>query len=99
MELLEELRRREGDDYELRATSLDRVALVLLLTLCGRYGLRAVRRKGQRHNTVVLVGPETFLEKVLWPMYEHHTKAVVRGLDAWLHGVLSEALPGGTLDL
>jgi hypothetical protein len=91
--LAAELRDSEGGSYELTASGLDRSAQILLLTLCGRYGLRALRRKGQRHNTVVLQGSETFLEKVLWPMFTKQLDAMVPAIDAWLHGVLSAALP------
>lgn len=91
-ELVEELRQSEGATYELKATGLDRTSQIMLLTLCGRYGLRAIHRKGQRHNTVVLQGPETFLEEVLWPLFNKQTKFVVQGLDAWLHDILTTAL-------
>jgi hypothetical protein len=91
--LRREMGRRDGEAYELKASGLDRSAQILLLMLAERYELKALRRKGQRHDTVVLAGPETFLEEVLWPMYARQMDAVVAGHDRWLHGVLSKALP------
>lgn len=84
---------REGEAYELKATDLGRSGQVLLLMLAGRYDVKALRRKRQRHDTVILAGPETFLEEVLWPMYGRQLDAVVAGHDRWLYGVLSQALP------
>ena len=91
--LVVQLRESEGGAYELTASGLDRTAQILLLTLCGRYEVRSIQKKGQRRNTLVLVGPETFLEKVLWPMFAKQMKAVVSGVDAWLHDALTAGLP------
>lgn len=91
--LRREMGRREGEAYELKATDLGRSGQILLLMLAGRYDVKALRRKRQRHDTVILAGPETFLEEVLWPMYSRQLDAVVAGHDRWLNGVLSQALP------
>jgi hypothetical protein len=91
--LRREMGRREGEAHELKASGLERSAQILLLMLAERYGLKALRRKRQRHDTVVLAGPETFLEEVLWPMYGRQVDALFAGYDRWLNGVLSQALP------
>jgi hypothetical protein len=41
----------------------------LFLALCRRYGLRPYRYKGQRHTTVVLRAPRSFVDQTLWPEY------------------------------
>jgi hypothetical protein len=41
----------------------------LLLALCRRYGLKPYRYKGQRHTTVVVRAPRSFVDQTLWPEY------------------------------
>jgi hypothetical protein len=51
-ELLQELGRTEDPKYESSFTLKDRMSQIVFLALCARYGLTAVRRKGQRSTTV-----------------------------------------------
>ncbi len=39
------------------------------MALCRRYGLRPYRYKRQRHATVMVRVPQTFLDNVLWPEF------------------------------
>jgi hypothetical protein len=41
----------------------------LFSALCRRYGLEPYRYKGQRHTTVMVRAPRSFVEKTLWPEY------------------------------
>jgi hypothetical protein len=41
----------------------------LFLALCRRYGLKPYRYKGQRHTTVVVRAPRSFVDQALWPEY------------------------------
>jgi hypothetical protein len=41
----------------------------LFSALCRRYGLEPYRYKGQRHTTVMVRAPRSFIEKTLWPEY------------------------------
>lgn len=92
--LAQDMAQREGGSHELIASGLDRSSQILLLALCERYGLKAIRRKRQRQTTLVLVGPKTFLEEVLWPMYTRQVDAILAGHDRWLNRLLSSALAG-----
>ena len=47
----------------------DRWSRQLFLALCRRYGLKPFRYPRQRHSTVVLRAPQTFLRTTLWPEY------------------------------
>jgi hypothetical protein len=42
---------------------------MLFLALCRRYGIHPYRYKGQRHNTVIVRVPPTFIKQTLWPEY------------------------------
>jgi hypothetical protein len=54
---------------ETRFTLPDRWQRRLLAALCRRYGLEPYRYKGQRHTTVVVRAPRSFVERTLWPEY------------------------------
>ena len=47
----------------------DRWSRRLFTALCRRYNLRPYRYPRQRHTTVVVRVPETFLRKTLWPEF------------------------------
>ena len=47
----------------------DRWQRRLLSALCRRYGLEPYRYKRQRHTTVMLRAPRTFIDEILWPEY------------------------------
>ena len=42
----------------------------LFAALCRRYGLEPYRYKRQRHTTVMVRGPRSFVDKTLWPEYQ-----------------------------
>lgn len=41
----------------------------LFLALCRRYGLSPYRYERQRHTTVVVRAPRSFVDQTLWPEY------------------------------
>jgi hypothetical protein len=41
----------------------------LFTALCRRYGLEPYRYKGQRHTTVMVRAPRSFVTNTLWPEY------------------------------
>lgn len=47
----------------------DRWSRRLFTALCRRYGLKPYRYPRQRHSTVVLRAPESFIERTLWPEF------------------------------
>ncbi len=53
----------------------------LFLALCRRYGIRPYRYPRQRHSTVVLRAPESFIRKTLLPEFEE----ISRALNAYLN--------------
>lgn len=55
----------------------------LLVALCRRYGLEPYRYPGQRHTTVMVRAPRSFVDGTLWPEYLE--------LQAALHSYLNEA--------
>jgi hypothetical protein len=53
----------------------------LFLALCRRYGLKPYRLHRQRHTTVMLKAPKTFIEQVLWPEFQQLDEALRRYLN------------------
>lgn len=53
----------------------------LFLALCRRYGLRPYRYPRQRHSTVVVRAPKSFVNETLWPEYLE----IARALDEYLN--------------
>jgi hypothetical protein len=53
----------------------------LFWALCRRYGLEPFRYKRQRHTTVVVRAPKTFVDRTLWPEYRQLRDA----LDSYLN--------------
>lgn len=53
----------------------------LFLALCRRYGLRPYRYPRQRHSTVVVRAPKSFVNQTLWPEYLE----ISRALDEYLN--------------
>jgi hypothetical protein len=54
---------------EVQFTLPDRWQRRLFTALCRRYGLEPYRYKRQRHTTVMLRVPRSFLDRTLWPEY------------------------------
>lgn len=44
----------------------------LFLAVCRHFGLKPFRYKRQRYTTVMLRVPTTFVDEVLWPMFEEY---------------------------
>jgi hypothetical protein len=54
---------------EIRFTLSDLWHRRLFTALCRRYRLEPYRYRGQRHTTVVVRAPRSFIDKILWPEY------------------------------
>lgn len=67
-ERLAEARSAEPDEEHVLSV-LDPWQRMLFVALCRRYGLRPFRRPRQRHSTVQVVAPKTFVDDTLWPEF------------------------------
>lgn len=65
---LEELTRVEQPS-EFKFTLADEWQRRLFSTLCRRYGLEPYRYKRQRHTTLMVRAPKSFVQTTLWPEY------------------------------
>lgn len=54
---------------ETKVSMADQWQRRLFSALCRRYGLEPYRYRGQRHTTVMVRAPRSFVENTLWPEY------------------------------
>ncbi len=83
---------------EMKFSIPDPWARSLFLALSRRYGLRPYRHPRMHRQTVMLKGPRTFLEGVLWPQFQELSKELSRFLDDITRRVISEEVFGDTRD-
>jgi hypothetical protein len=69
-------------EQEFRFSLPDPWGRSLFVALCRRYGLRPYRYRRMHRQTVVVKGPPSFIDGVLWPEFEE--------LDVVLSGYLAE---------
>ena len=72
----------------------DRWSRQLFLALCRRYGLKPFRYPRQRHSTVVLRAPQTFLRTTLWPEYLEIAQAREEYLNQATERIIQEEVFG-----
>jgi hypothetical protein len=75
---------------EMRFTLPDGWSRQLFVALCRRYGLQPYRYKGQRHTTVLLRVPESFVNQTLWPEYLQLSAALNEYLAAATSRIIRE---------
>jgi len=72
---------RTESAMEIKVTLPDRWQRRLFTALCRRYGLEPYRYDRQRHTTVMVRAPRSFVDKTLWPEYLELKDA----LNGWLN--------------
>jgi hypothetical protein len=75
---------------EFKITLADGWSRRLFVALCRRYGLDPYRRRGQRHTTVMIRVPESFVNDVLWPELQELNAALREYLDAATNKIIRE---------
>jgi hypothetical protein len=83
---------------EMKYSIADPWARSLFLALARRYGLRPYRYPRMHRQTVMLKGPPTFLDTVLWPQFQQLSRELARFLDDVTKRVISEEVFGDTRD-
>lgn len=70
----------------------------LFIALCRRYGLRPYRHPRMHRQSVMLKGPKTFMEQVLWPEFHELNSALVAYLSEITEKVIREEVHRETDD-
>ena len=66
----------------------------LFMALCRRYGLKPYRYPRQRHSTVVLRAPKSFINITLWPEFLQITNALDEYLNEATERIIREEVFG-----
>lgn len=70
----------------------------LFIALCRRYGLKPFRYTRMRRQTIIVRGPRSFLESVLWPEFVQLDEALVHFLTEITDKVIREEVFGDGSD-
>jgi hypothetical protein len=70
----------------------------LFSALCRRYGLNPYRYKGQRHTTVTVRVPRSFVDRTLWPEYLQLKEVLDRYLDDATERIIREEVYGNAAE-
>jgi len=95
-EAIERIKKRLAESGHAQKPLEFRIALAdgwsrrLFVALCRRYGLDPYRKRGQRHTTVMIRVPESFVNDVLWPEFQELNAALREYLDAATNRIIRE---------
>lgn len=70
----------------------------LFIALCRRYGLRPYRHPRTHRQSIMLKGPKSFMEQVLWPEFQELDTALVAYLSEVTEKVIREEVHRETGD-
>ncbi len=79
---------------EYRLSVTDPWSRKVLLALLRRYELKPYRYRGQRHTTVMVKVPASFLKEVIWPEYEQISAAIRSYVDQVTERILADVFQG-----
>lgn len=86
---LKETAQRE-DEIEIKFTVSDPWTRQLFVALCRRYGLRPFRYPRMHRQSIVVCGPQSFLETVLWPEFQELADALTMYLSEITDKIIRE---------
>jgi hypothetical protein len=66
----------------------------LFSALCRRYGLKPFRYKRQRHTTVMVSAPRSFVDRTLWPEFQELQAALKSYLNEATERIIREEVYG-----
>ena len=98
----ERIRKRLGQaagkeqPIELKFSIPDLWSRQLFIALCRRYGLRPYRHRRMHRQTIILKGPKSFLEQVLWAEFQELNAALIAYLSEITEKVIREEVHGET---
>jgi hypothetical protein len=70
----------------------------LFIALCRRYGLRPYRHPRMHRQSIMIKGPKSFMEQVLWPEFQELNSALVAYLSVITEKVIREEVHRETGD-
>jgi hypothetical protein len=98
--ILEQIRRHQQSDppVEFSFKLGDHWSRRLFMALARRYKLEPYRYRGQRHTTVMLRVPRSFVDKTLWPEFTQLSDLLRTHLDEVTNQVIAQGLGASSSD-
>jgi hypothetical protein len=97
-ERLSKLRDQEGP-REVRFSMPDAWSRKLFVAYCRRLGLEPYRYRRQRHTTVIVRAPRSFVDEILWPGFRELNSSLTASLNEITDRVIREEVHGDTSDI
>ena len=94
---LKEFERRDPA-VEYKFSMNDQWSRMLFMALARRYGLSPYRYRRQRHTTVMLKVPRSFVDQTLWPEFQALDRELRIYLNSVTERVIREGLHGDTAE-
>ena len=88
----------EEGEVEMKFSISDAWSRQLFVALCRRYGLRPFRYRRMHRQSIIIMAPESFVERVLWPEFEELSAALTAYLSEITERVIREEVHGETGD-
>ena len=88
----------EEGEVEMKFSISDAWSRQLFVALCRRYGLRPFRYRRMHRQSIIIMAPESFVERVLWPEFEELSAALTTYLSEITERVIREEVHGETGD-
>lgn len=83
---------------EMQFSMADQWQRRLFMALCRRYGLSPYRYRRQRHTTVLVRAPKSFINKTLWPEYLELRDALNDYLEEATERIIKEEVYGDSTE-
>jgi hypothetical protein len=83
---------------EIQFSLPDRWKRRLFIALCRRYGVSPYRYKRQRHSTLLVRAPRSFIDRTLWPEYMELEHALDEYLNEATERIIREEVFGDTTE-
>ena len=83
---------------EIRFSIPDSWSRQLFIALCRRYGINPFRYRRMHRQTVIVEGPRSFIEQVLWPEFRELSGALSAYLAEITEKLIREEVHGETTD-
>lgn len=89
---------QQEPEVEIKFSIPDPWSRQLFVALCRRYGLQPFRYRRMHKQSIVIRGPRTFMETVLWPEFEELSAVLTAYLSQITEQIIREEVHGDTGD-
>ena len=89
---------QEEPEIEMKFSIADPWSRQLFIALCRRYGLQPFRHRRMHKQSIMVRGPQSFLETVLWPEFQELAAALTMYLSEITEKIIREEVHGDTAD-